>query len=71
MQIDKVVTVLCNWEDMQEINELTGIDEFATDNWCDKTDFIENKDLCNYIGNDEFKAIMNNEIDYIAFRVDG
>jgi len=70
MQIYKVITSYKDWEDMEQINEITGIGTFDTDNWCDSNQFELHPELKKYVTEEEFEAIRNGKTDYIAFRID-
>ncbi len=69
--INKVITSFQDVDDMEEINIITGLNRFNTDNWCDISEFEEHPELKMYISDEEFNALKNNEADYIAFRIDG
>lgn len=67
--IDKVITSLQKPYDMEEINRITGIDSFSTDNWVDYSVFKMFPDLKQYLTNEELEALKNGKADYIAFRL--
>lgn len=68
--IDKVITSLQKPYDMEEINRITGIDSFSTDNWVDYSVVKMFPDLEQYLTNEELEALKNRNADYIAFRLD-
>lgn len=70
MVIYKVIQSLQDVEDMENINKITGLDQFETDNWCDLSEFDEHSELKQYVTEEEFEAIKNGNTDYIAFRID-
>jgi len=70
MCISRVITSLQDWECMEEINSLTGLSNFNTDNWINLETFLENPKLKKFISENEFELLANNEADYIAFRIE-
>ena len=68
--IDKVITSFQDVDKMEEINRITGLSLFNTDNWCDLSEFEEHEELQNFITKNEFDALKNGNADYIAFRLD-
>ncbi len=68
--INKVITSFKDVDKMEEINKITGLSLFNTDNWCDLSKFEEHEELQNYITENEFDALKNGNADYIAFRLD-
>ena len=68
--INKVITSFQDVDDMEEINRITGLNLFNTDNWCDLSEFEEHPELKMYVGDEEFNLLKNKEADYIAFRID-
>lgn len=68
--IRKVITVYLGWELMEILNKTTGLSEFHTDNWCNKSCFEENPSLYEFINDKEKELLNNNEIDFVVFRVD-
>ncbi len=70
MKTDKVITSLQDWEDMEEINTITGLNIFSTDNWVDIGEFEEHPELKKFITEEELTALTNGNADYIAFRLD-
>ncbi len=70
MQIDRVIQVSVEPDLMEEINKITGLDEFATDNWCNLEQFYNYKALPEFINDEQFEALKTGEADYIAFRID-
>lgn len=70
VRFDRVVTVLLDHDDLEEVNNLTGNNEFETDNWCDDEEFARVQTLYNYITKEQAIALINKQIDYIAFRLD-
>ena len=69
MYIYRVIQSLQDFEDMEEINFITGINQFETDNWCDLSEFEDYPQLCKFVENDAIEALKNNECDYIIFRI--
>ena len=55
---------------MEEINKITGIDAFETDNWVDYYTFEECEKLKNYVEKEEIEALKHKEADFIVFRLD-
>jgi len=70
IKFDKVVKVYLDPELMEMLNKQTGIDEFETDNWCDKHEFEKVPSIYEFITEEQKQAITNDEIDYIVFRID-
>lgn len=70
ISFDKVKVVYLDPELMGMLNLQTGIDEFETDNWCDKSEFERVPSINEFITEEQKEAIRNGEIDYIAFRID-
>ena len=70
MHVDKVYTVLLKPDDMEKVNKLTGINPFATDNWCGLWLFSEIPELYDFVSKDEIKLLEDEKADYIAFRLD-
>lgn len=78
--IYRVVQVLLDPDDMERINNATGLDPFDTDNWCDlatidevEKRISEGKDIAslkNFLTNEQYEGLVNKSIDYIAFRID-
>lgn len=68
--IDKVITVFQDVDTMELINELTGINVFATDNWVDYSIFEEYPELQSYVSKDEYNLLATRKIDYIVFRME-
>lgn len=78
--IYRVVQVLLDPDDMERINNATGLDPFDTDNWCDLAtiDEVEERisegediaSLKNFLTNEQYEGLVNKSIDYIAFRID-
>ena len=68
--IFKVITNYKEWEKMEEINNITGVEPFDTDNWCDMDQFELHPELKKYVSEEEFEALKNGQTDYIAFRID-
>lgn len=66
--IKKVVTVYHDWDKMEEINRITEMSEFNTDNWCDKATFEAYPELYSYISAKD-KALLD-KIDFVVFRLD-
>ena len=70
MHVDKVYTVLLKTDDMEKVNKLTGLNKFATDNWCRLWIFEEVPELYDFVSKDEIKLMEDEKADYIAFRLD-
>ena len=70
MYINRVITSSQDVESMENINILTGLDEFSTDNWCDLGQFEEIHELSKFITDDEFQALKDKSAEYIVFRMD-
>lgn len=70
MIIDKVIVSLQELDTMEEINKITGLNVFDTDNWCDLSQFEQYPKLRKYITKEELKALKDKKADYIAFRLD-
>lgn len=70
MYINKVITSFQDVESMENINILTGLDEFSTDNWCDLGQFEEISELSKFITDEEFQALKDKSAEYIVFRMD-
>ncbi|MCD7740502.1 MAG: hypothetical protein LUH11_04050 [Candidatus Gastranaerophilales bacterium] len=68
--INKVITSLQDCDFMEQINTITGLNIFSTDNWVDIEKFEEHPELKKFITNEEFTALLNGNADYIAFRLD-
>ena len=47
--INKVITRFQDVDKMEEINRITGLSLFNTDNWCDLSEFEEHEELQNFI----------------------
>ncbi len=67
---DKVVTVQLDPDTMEELNWLTGINPFGTDNWVSKAGFEDYPNIKKLVSDEQYNAIMEGDIDYIAFRID-
>ena len=70
MHVDKVYTVLLKPDDMEKVNKLTGLNPFATDNWCGLWLFEEVRELYDFVSEDEIKLLEDRKADFIAFRLD-
>ncbi len=70
MHINKVITSFQDVDSMENINILTGLDEFSTGNWCDLGEFEEIPELNKFITEEELLALKDNSAEYIAFRLD-
>ena len=70
MVIYRVIKIFQDPEAMEEINKITGIDAFETDNWVDYYTFEECEKLKNYVEKEEIEALKHKEADFIAFRLD-
>ena len=70
MHVDKVYTVLLKPDDMEKVNKLTGLNPFATDNWCGLWLFSEVPELYDFVSEDEIKLLEERKADFIAFRLD-
>ncbi len=70
MYINRVITSSQDVESMENINILTGLDEFSTDNWCDLGQFEEVPELRKFITDEEFQALKDKSAEYIVFRMD-
>lgn len=70
MIIYSVITSYHDFDEMEEINRLTGVSDFNTDNWCNYSCFEDEPKLKNYITKAELEALKTNQADYIAFRLD-
>lgn len=68
--INKVITSLQDADNMQEINTITGLDMFKTDNWVDLSEFEDNPELRKFVSDSEYDALLNGEANYIVFRFD-
>ncbi len=68
--IFKVITSDQKWENMEQINNITGVEPFDTDNWCDLDQFELHPELKTFISEEEFQALKDNQADYVAFRID-
>lgn len=69
MIINKVIVSWQEPENMEKINKATGLEYDKTDNWCD-IETIQNCQLEEYLDVDQLKAMLKEEADYIAFRID-
>ena len=58
-------------DEMENVNKITGLDIYETDNWVDYYEIKSHKKLYKYVSKEEIKALKNGEADYIAFRIDG
>lgn len=70
MFIYKVIQSLQDVDDMEKINRITGLDDFETDNWCDFGEFEEYPELKQFVTEEEYNALKNENADYVAFRID-
>ena len=70
MHINKVITSFQDVDSMENINILTGLDAFSTDNWCDLGEFEEIQELNKFITEEELQVLKDNSAEYIAFRLD-
>ena len=68
--IDKVITSRQKPDDMEVINDITGLEFWNTDNWCDKGEFEEYPELEQFVEKEELNALKEGKADYIAFRID-
>ena len=68
--IDKVITSRQKPDDMEVINDITGLEFWNTDNWCDLGEFEEYPELEQFVEKDELNALKDGKADYIAFRID-
>ena len=69
--IDKVITSRQKPDDMEKINEITGLELWMNaDNWCDKGEFEEYPELEQFVEKEELNALKEGKADYIAFRID-
>lgn len=68
--ICKVIPVWLEPDLLEEVNLITGIYQFRESNWCNKDEFIEHEELLKYVDNQIVVLLMNDEIDYIAFRME-
>lgn len=70
MTIYKVITTYHDFDEMEEINRLTDVSDFNTDNWCDYSCFENSPKLKDFITQTEFEALETNQADFIVFRLD-
>lgn len=70
MVIYRVIKIFQDPEAMEEINKITRIDAFETDNWVDYYTFEECEKLKNYVEKEEIEALKHKEADFIVFRLD-
>lgn len=70
MYIYKVIQNFQDVNNMEEINKITGLDPFESDNWCDLSEFEEHPELKEYLSEEEFEALKKGQTDYIAFKID-
>lgn len=68
--VDKVITSLQKSDAMEQINTITDINVFATDNWVNLSTFEDNPELKDFVSDYEYDALQNGDADYIAFRID-
>ena len=68
--IDKVITSRQKPDDMEVINDITGLEFWNTDNWCDLGEFEEYPELEQFVEKEELNALKDGKADYIAFRID-
>ncbi len=68
--IDRVITSRQKPDDMEVINDITGLEFWNTDNWCDLGEFEEYPELEQFVETEELNALKDGKADYIAFRID-
>lgn len=67
--IDRVIMVLVDYEELQEISGSPDYGEESTDFWAD-LNHIEENNLQDFITDAQLEAIKKGDADYIAFRLD-
>lgn len=80
MKIDKVIMVLLDYEDMENVNITQDMDSNHTDNWVDLSTFEYYEELSkvddtkanlfDFITPQEVEALRTGQADYVAFRLD-
>ena len=69
VSIDRVIMVLVDYDELQEISGSPDYGEESTDFWAD-LNHIEENSLQDFITDAQLKALKNGNADYIAFRLD-
>ena len=71
-QYNKVKQIFLDIELMEELNKITGLDAFETDNWCDfyTIEQLRSTKLTEQITQEIYNDLKNKTIDYIVFRLD-
>ena len=68
--IYKVTTILLDGDSMEYVNDITGLDFDATDNWVDLSTVQSYKKLKRFIDRDTLDLLKSKAIDYVVFRLD-
>lgn len=68
--VDRVITSMQKPDAMEQINTITGMNVFVTDNWVSFSTFEDNPELKNFVSDYEYDELQNGNADYIAFRID-
>ena len=68
--ICRVIPVYLEPDLMEEVNLITNSYPYREDNWCNIDEFIEHNELNKYVDEPVVRLLMNQEIDYIVFRMD-
>lgn len=70
MEIYRVIKIYQDPDKMEEINKITEIGAFETDNWIDYYTFKKCVELNDYVEKEDIEALKNNKADFIVFRID-
>lgn len=74
VQIDKVITKILDYDTMSKIAYITGIDlECQTDIWIGYDDLVNNYSKLisqGYVTSKELNALIEEQADYVAFRLE-
>lgn len=71
-QYNKVKQIFLDIELMEELNKITGLDAFETDNWYDfyAIEQLRSTKLTEQITQEIYNDLKNKTIDYVVFRLD-
>ena len=68
--IDRITTEYLDYDKLEEVNLITGIDTQHEVNYVDLSEFDEHPELSKYVNPKRYMALQDKLVDYIVFRLD-
>lgn len=69
-EVCTISTQYLDIDDMEDVNKLTGLSPEHEINFIDKSIITEYPSICEFIQPERLRLLMQEKIDYIAFRLD-